>query len=175
MHRGALPVVVTMALLIGGAPIASAQSTTPTGTPYTPPGYSLTVPSAPQPVPVGTTVVAPQAGAPEMQTIRELWIPGLVGLPVSYVVTWVVGSVTLPTGSSAAELAYIPVLGPWLVLGEDHNGGAEFYATMGIVQGVSLVCLVLGLAIRVARPAADAPRVSFRPTSTGTMAWALQF
>ncbi len=148
----------------------------PSGAAYTPPGYSLSVPSAPQRGTAGTTVVATQSAAHETQSIRGLWVPGLVGLPVSYVITWVVGSVTLPAGSSAADLAYIPVLGPWLILGEGLNGGGgEFYATMGIIQGVSLVCLVLGLAIRLPKPRTDGPTVSLRPTSSGAMSATLHF
>lgn len=175
MDRWTGPVVVTLAMVavVWIAPaIGSAQS--PSGAPYTPPGYSLTVPSGAQ----GTTsgaVVQPSRPS-ETQSIRELWIPGLVGLPVSYVMTWVVASVSLPVGSTAAELAYIPVLGPWLMLGQGVNGsGEEFYATMGIVQGVSLVCLVLGLAIRLPKPATDAPSLSLRPTSSGAMSATLHF
>jgi hypothetical protein len=178
MDRWTLPVVVTVlsASVLVGPVAVQAQDGAPTGAPYTPPGYSLTVPSGPQVVTTGTTLVEPPQRRPETQSIRELWIPGLVGLPVSYVATWVVASVTLPVGSSAVDYAYIPVLGPWLMLGQGINGGGEeFYATMGVIQGVSLVCLVLGLAIRLPKPAADAPSVSLRPTSSGAMSATLHF
>jgi hypothetical protein len=166
MDRYALPVVVTFAMLgvaLGAAPV-SAQA--PSGTPYTPPGYSLTVPSTPVSAVSGTAVVREATPRIETQSIRGLWVPGLVGLPVSYVMTWVVANLTLPLGSSGVDLAYVPVLGPWLVLGQGLNGGDEaFYVTMGVMQSMSLVCLVLGLAIRLPKPVADAPTVSLRPLS----------
>jgi hypothetical protein len=171
MDRWALPVVVTAALL-GASSIASAQGA-PTGAAYAPPGYSLTVPSSPM---VAMTGVAPAPSRPETQSIRGLWIPGLVGLPISYVTTWIVASVTLPAGSGASDLAYIPVIGPWLMLGQDLNGDSpEFYVTMGVVQGISLVCLVLGLAIRIPKARTDAPTLSLRPSSSGAMSATLQF
>ena len=141
---------------------------------YTPPGYGtgvvVTVTPAPQPapvyvapssartyVPVTYTPIAPPQRA-RTSSIRSLWIPGLIGLPAAWVITWVVASVDLPVGASATSFAYIPLVGPWLMLGEPMNGSEAFYIAMGVIQDVSLLCLVLGLTIRIPEQAPDSAR-----------------
>lgn len=92
--------------------------------------------------------------APQVQTversasIRGLWLPGLIALPISYVITWSVASATLSPGSDAVSYAFIPLVGPWLVLTGDANGGEGFYVAMGLIQDVAALCLILGLSIR---------------------------
>jgi hypothetical protein len=109
------------------------------------------------------------------QSIRGLWIPGLIGLPISYVVTWATANTSLPASEGNA-LAYIPVVGPWLVLTDQNaHGNAPFYVAMGLVQDISALCLVLGLAIRIPAPETRVslgeglPALALRalPTATG--------
>jgi hypothetical protein len=131
-------VIAVAGLLFFTAGTASAQA----GAPYFPPGYSQTSTSA--------TYVAPTMPPPQQRTtsIRGLWIPGLIGLPVAYVATWVHASLTFPAGSDGVSTAFIPLAGPWLVLAS-QNADVAYYVTTGLVQDISFLCLVLGLAIRI--------------------------
>ncbi len=143
-------VIVVIGSLALAAPTAAAQS----GAPYLPVGYgpssayvAPTMPAAPY-TPTSTT------------SIRGLWIPGLVGLPVAWVATWVHASLSLAAGSEGVNTAFIPLLGPWVVLASQHVDPA-YYVTTGLVQDISLLCLVLGLLIRVPEPRA---RIALGPT-----------
>jgi hypothetical protein len=135
-----------------GARAQTSEATTSTATSteppavyvYTPPGYGTGV----------AQPTAPMMRTPQVQTversasIRGLWLPGLIALPISYVITWSVASATLSPGSDAVSYAFIPLVGPWLVLTGDANGGEAFYVAMGLIQDVAALCLILGLSIR---------------------------
>jgi hypothetical protein len=147
-------------------PSTTPPSTTPSPTtvlvePTVPPGYTqTTVPHAAQPPPTfsAPTVVVPVPLAPpppmqarqvEVQhssSIRALWLPGLIALPVTWVSTWLPASTTL--NEDAATYAWIPVIGPWLMLTQDVLGNEAAVIVSGVVQGVATICLVLGLSLR---------------------------
>lgn len=137
--------MVVAGTLALAANTASAQS----GSPFTPTGYGA-----------GTTYYAPTPpGAPSTlpdrtTSVRGLWIPGLVGLPVAWVSTWVHASLSLPAGSDAVTSSFVPLAGPWLVLASAQSANVPYFVVTGIVQDVSLICLVLGLVIRVPEPRA---------------------
>ncbi len=139
----AAAVVVLIGALSAAASTASAQS----GRPYMPSGYGVSATYVAPAVPY----VAPRA--PATSSIRGLWIPGLVGLPVAWIATWAHASLSLTAGSDGVNVAFIPIAGPWLVLAA-QSVDAPYYVVTGIVQDVSLICLVLGLAIRVPEPRA---------------------
>jgi len=135
---GLVTAAIALAVLSSAAAsTASAQS----GAPYYPAGYVA---------PTTTTYTAPVMPAYGERTtsIRGLWIPGLIGLPIAWVATWVHASLSLTAGSEGENVAFIPAVGPWLVLAS-QNADAGYYIAAGIVQDVSLLCLVLGLAIRI--------------------------
>ena len=161
-------------VVIGSLWLAASTASAQSGSPYLPVGYVQTTQST-------GTYVAPTLPAQPMTTytprttsIRELWIPGLVGLPVAWVATWVNASLSFSAGSEGVNTAFIPIAGPWLVLASQH-ADVGYYVTTGLVQDISLICLVLGLVIRVPEPSArialgDTPatlRVSATPTATG--------
>lgn len=105
-----------------------------------------------QGVPVAAAVT-PSAGPrvelrEHQESIRGLWIPGLITLPLSWILTWAVASTTTRLDGDAIEFSYIPILGPWLMLGEPLNGDEGYYVAAGIFQATSALALVLGLAIR---------------------------
>lgn len=81
-------------------------------------------------------------------SIRGLWLTGLIALPVSWLLTWSVSATALPTSSGGVAFAYIPVIGPWLMLTEALNGYEPFAVTMGVIQGAAALCLILGLTLR---------------------------
>lgn len=131
-----------------------AQGGEPATAPITPPGYGVGGPSvAPgQGVPYAATTV-PVAGPrvevrEREESIRSLWIPGLIGLPLAWILTWSVAATTSRLDGDAIEFSYIPLIGPWLMLGEPLNGEEGYYVAAGVFQGVSAIALVTGLAIR---------------------------
>lgn len=154
--------VLAVTLAMGAS--AQAQS----GEVYVPPGYggaptvtgTVVVPAPGGPAVTGAVssypaaYPAPPPVAPHLETrtretsIRGLWIPGLIGLPASWLVTWVVSATSLPLSGDAIELSFIPVLGPWLMLTQTLNGYDGFAITMGILQGASALMLILGLTLR---------------------------
>lgn len=140
------------------AAAAEAQDA-PASAPTVPPGYSSSVSvtaSAPavlgQGVPFATPAT-PAAGPrvelrEHTESIRGVWIPGLIVLPISWILTWSVASTTTRLEGDAIEFSYIPIIGPWLMLGQPMNGEEAYYVLAGIFQGASALALVLGLAIR---------------------------
>jgi hypothetical protein len=120
-----------------------------TGSPYLPAGYTTTfmAPTPPQPIERTTS-------------IRALWIPGLIGLPVAWVATWVNANVSMRTSSDGVNVAYVPLVGPWLVLAAG-NADTAYYATAGVFQDISFLCFVLGLVIRIPEPTA---RIALGPS-----------
>lgn len=142
-------------LLIGSLALTASTAAAQSGSPYMPAGYvAPTIPSA--------TYVAPTLPTytPSTTSVRGLWIPGLVALPVAWVATWAHASVSLGTGSDGVNLAFIPLAGPWLVLAS-QSADVAYYVTTGLVQDISFLCLVLGLVIRVPEPRA---RIALGPT-----------
>jgi hypothetical protein len=136
--------------LIGALWLAAGAASAQSGAPYYPTGYTV---QAQAPLVAPTVPPAAPAFTPRTTSIRGLWIPGLVGLPVAWVATWVHASLSLSAGSDAVSAAFIPIAGPWMVLAE-QNVDVGYYVTTGIVQDLSLICLVLGLVIRVREPSA---------------------
>jgi len=158
--------------LLGVLSAASAQA----GDVYVPPGYgdgsaTVVVPATAPPTTPTTSPTSPAPGgyvaayrasgtvgltAPtaHMETrtretsIRELWIPGLIALPASWLLTWTIASTALPLYGDAIEMSYIPLIGPWLMLTQPLNGYEGFSVAMGIVQDVAAVMLILGLVLR---------------------------
>lgn len=175
--------------LIAAIWLAPCGSSAQAGTPYTPPGYGTAAPTVVVATPAPAVVTAPvvvAAPAPAVtttatttydrptQSIRGLWIPGLIGLPISWVVTWATANTSMPASEGNA-LAYIPLVGPWLVLTDQNaHGNAPLYVAMGIVQDLSALCLVLGLAIRIPAPETRVslgeglPALALRATPTAT-------
>lgn len=82
------------------------------------------------------------------ESIRGLWIPGLIGLPASWILTWAVATATTRLDGDAIEFSYIPIVGPWLMLGQPLNGEEAYYIAAGVFQAASALALVLGLSIR---------------------------
>lgn len=146
--------------------VASAQA----GEVYVPPGYGdgsanlvpmpppppttaggYLVPGTTYPVPGTVTLNAP-ASHLETRTrersIRELWIPGLIVLPASWLLTWTIASTALPLYGDAIEMSYIPVIGPWLMLTQPVNGYGGFAVAMGLVQDAAALMLILGLVLK---------------------------
>lgn len=166
-------------VLIGSQTLAASTASAQSGSPYLPPGYVAPTVS---PAPTGTYVApTPPTYAPSTTSIRGLWIPGLVGLPVAWVATWVHASLSLGAGSDGVNAAFIPVAGPWLVLAA-QNTDTAYYVVTGIVQDVSLLCLVLGLVIRVPEPRArialgsSTLELAASPSATGgTLSATVQF
>ena len=149
------------------SPSAQSQYVSATGTPYMPAGYVA-------PLTTEATFVAPTIPtyAPRTTSIRGLWIPGLIGLPIAYVATWVNASLSFAAGSDGVNAAFIPLAGPWLVLAA-QNADVGYYVTTGIVQDLSFLCLILGLVIRVPEPALRVAvgestlRLAATPTASG--------
>lgn len=127
-------------------PATTPPSTTPTTSPegYVVPGTTY----------AASGTVALSTPTPHMETrtretsIRELWIPGLIALPASWLLTWTIASTALPLYGDAIEMSYIPVIGPWLMLTQPLNGYEGFAVAMGIVQDVAAIMLILGLVLR---------------------------
>lgn len=119
------------------------------------PGYATTAPQGQTVLVVAQPIQAQPAQAmPPMErvpversaSIRGLWLPGLIVLPVAWVTTWTVSSSVFE--GDAATYSWIPVLGPWLMLTQDLNGAESGIILSGVVQGVAALALVLGLTIR---------------------------
>jgi hypothetical protein len=149
VRAGILAATLAASTAAAQSPASSAAPVGASGSAYLPPGY--VVPAS------GAVYVAPTMPAqpiePRTTSIRGLWIPGLVGLPVAWVSTWANAIVALPPGSDGMNAAFIPVAGPWLVLAS-QSVDVGYYVTAGVFQDLSLLCLVLGLAIRVPEPSA---------------------
>ena len=97
----------------------------------------------------GAPIVMPRARAVEVErseSIRALWLPGLIALPVAWLSTWTAAS-TYFVGD-ALTYAWIPVIGPWLMLTQDLNGYEAPVVISGIVQGAATLMIVLGLSLR---------------------------
>lgn len=155
-----------------GSAAAQGTSGTVSGEVYVPPGYGDPGPSVPPP-PSGAVTLTPgtpgalpasgytlNAGAsmttptPHLETrtrqtsIRALWIPGLIALPASWLLTWSISSTALPLYGDAIEYSFIPVIGPWLMLTQPLNGYDGFAIAMGLVQDTAAILLILGLVLR---------------------------
>lgn len=141
------------------APPPTAPPPTPPGTvvvvpAYGTPGYGASAygaqaPAQGQMVVAGAPIGAPRARAVEVErseSIRALWLPGLIALPVAWLSTWTAAS-TYFVGD-ALTYAWIPVIGPWLMLTQDLNGYEAPVVISGIVQGAATLMIVLGLSLR---------------------------
>lgn len=103
-------------------------------------------------------VVTPAVAVPQPRLVTEersssikgLWLPGMIVLPVAWVMTWSIATAAFPE-SETASLAWVPVIGPWLMLGTDVNGAEGGIILSGVVQGIATLALVLGLSIRRTR------------------------
>ncbi len=120
-----------------------------------------------------------------------LWVPGVIMLPLSWVLTWTAAATTqddscLGTGV-CRDIDYflyswIPIAGPWFMLGQDDTrplNGDEIAGALlaGIAQVGSLALIVLGLVIRqrvrqpvfVLGPSERSPALSFNALPTEGM------
>ena len=189
MMRGVVPTfLIALLLVLASSTRADAQE----GPPAVPPGYETASPpvapesqpivvvpaygAQPQPTAQGVMPAAPIApGAPlalpraraveveRSESIRALWLPGLIALPVAWLSTWTAAS-TYFVGD-ALTYAWIPVIGPWLMLTQDLNGFEAPVVISGIVQGAATLMIVLGLSLRRTYTATeyvyDPPAVTF--------------
>lgn len=82
---------------------------------------------------------------------KALWLPGIIILPVSYVMTWTLAITDFSDEASADYIidAFIPIAGPWLMLSDSNTGGQSTFAiAMGLVQTGALVMIIAGLTMR---------------------------
>lgn len=79
-------------------------------------------------------------------SIRALWLPGLIALPIAWISTWTAASSYLD--GDALTYSWIPVIGPWLMLTQDLNGGEAGFIISGVIQGVAALMIVLGVSLR---------------------------
>src|SRR4051812_19209844 len=109
--KTAAAIVLIGSLWLAAASASAQQGAPQAVAPYYPAGYVA-------PPSMTATYVAPTLPeyAPRTTSIRGLWIPGLIGLPVAYVATWVNASLSFAAGSDGVNAAFIPLAGPWLVL-----------------------------------------------------------
>lgn len=126
------------------------------GQPYAqpPPGYGqpYAQPQYGQPYgqPYAPTYVQPQRQVTYVDqetSVKGLWIPGIVIFGVSYVLTGSMGIL----GSSAdyRGYAWIPLAGPWMMLGEARTDDEVTGALVGgVAQLAGLTMFVLGLTLR---------------------------
>lgn len=162
-----------MLVLIGSLWLAASTAAAQPGSPYLPAGYGAQTQAQAQIQGAYVPPTPPSAAMPRTTSIRGLWIPGLIGLPIAWVATWVNASLSLAAGSDGVNAAFIPIAGPWLVLAA-QNTDVAYYVTTGLVQDISLLCLVLGLVIRVPEPRArialgdSLPTLELAATPTAT-------
>lgn len=119
--------------------------------PYGAAPYGATVyqPIAPPPQAVPIAPPSPQARLVPVEhsaSIRGLWLPGLIVLPITWVTTWTIS--TSAFEGDAATYSWIPIIGPWLMLTQDLYGADAGVIISGVVQGLSALALVLGLSIK---------------------------
>lgn len=147
---------------VGQPPIYVQPQQQPYQQPYPPPpGYG----QYPQQPPVyGQPYQQPYYAPPPRQPMyverdtstHALWVPGVILLPLSWVLTWTSAVATQPGSSRDIDymlFSWIPVAGPWFMLGQDDNrplNGAEIAGALlsGIAQVGSIVLIILGLSIR---------------------------
>ena len=159
---------LTSFALLGGASAAEAQQVTVQGQvqygqPYQqqqpgygqpPPGYGQSYgqqpynPQQPYAAPVYQQQPQPRVHYVERQTsIKGLWIPGIVVFGASYVLTAAIGS-SLVAGDYASWCS-VPLVGPWVALGDANNDSEVAGAVVGgVLQTAGLAMFVLGLSLR---------------------------
>lgn len=112
--------------------------------PQPPPGYEY---QSATPYSTQSTAPMPRLESVERtSSIRGLWLPGLIVLPVAWLTTTTIASSTFE--GDTVSYAWIPVVGPWLMLTQDLNGNDAGVIVSGIVQGLSALAIVLGVAIK---------------------------
>lgn len=166
--RLVLAVLVAVVSTVVAQPIVPQRAEAQAGEVYLPPGYAQppAQPGSAQPPaaygpPTQTVVVLPYAPAtqlsptsPQMhpvqversESIRALWLPGVIALPIAWLSTWTAASTYFE--GDALAYSWIPVIGPWLMLTQDLNGLEAAVIISGVVQGAATLMIVLGLALR---------------------------
>ncbi len=166
---GTAATLLALACVVTSVSPAAAQ----TGAPEVPPGYATPPPSDPlivQPQPAGPQIVRSQplvvvpAYAPPIvpvasppvrpqtivversESIRALWLPGVIALPIAWISTWTSASSVFE--GDALTYAWIPLIGPWLMLTQDLNGYEAGFVVLGVVQGAAALMMILGLTLR---------------------------
>jgi hypothetical protein len=117
----------------------------PYGQPYTQPTYGT--PYAPTYAPAYAPPPRQLTYVDRETSMKGLWIPGLVIFGASWVLT---GSLSV-LGADTDYQAYgwIPLVGPWMMLGEATNDDETAGALVGgIAQVAGLTMFVLGLTLR---------------------------
>ena len=107
-------------------------------------------------------------GEPETRGIKGLWLTGSIVLPVTYALTVTVTSILAEDSDKYVSLAAIPILGPWLILGEDSGGYDAPLAASGILQLAATTMIIVGVTVRREVPSRYGVDGSwtFRPTVT---------
>jgi hypothetical protein len=137
----------------GGAPAVAPPGNSPPSN--GPPGNTQQLPGAliyaPEeitefdnnaPVPYGYTKV--------VRARKGLIIGGGVTLGAAYLTTVLTGALAAALGTLTgsrmdAGPAFVPVLGPFLEMGQDHSGGQRAWAALGLAQTAGAIMLVYGL------------------------------
>ncbi len=129
------------------------------------------------PVPVASPVqvLPPLPAAPphvrtvqveHSESLRALWLPGLIVLPAAWVFTWLYASSFLE--GEGLAFAWLPVAGPWLMLSSDMNGQEAGVIAAGVVQGLATLAIVLGLSIQETHTS-TALEIASLPGGLGTL------
>lgn len=124
-----------------------------------PPGYG-------QPYVQPQTYYAPvlQPASPQYversESIKPLWITGVILLPTTWVLTWITASATTYCEAGPCRdidywlWSWVPLVGPWFMIGHGDDeralnageiAGAVF---SGVAQTAGLMMIILGLALR---------------------------
>lgn len=110
---------------------------------YPPPGYGQQYPQQQQ-------YAQPAQPVQRTENIKALWIPGLIILPLSYILTFTIALSDFPDAGLDYHLeSLIPLVGPWLMLGDANTGTESVFALiMGIAQLAGLIMIITGLTVR---------------------------
>ncbi|MCA9583129.1 MAG: hypothetical protein KC416_15125 [Myxococcales bacterium] len=156
MFRTTFPFVALSLLIAGfGSPAAAQDGEEPLLVPV----ESANSPSTPPPYPGPTTATAPSPGPvaqdsppvvedPPTET-RLRWgllIGGALMVAVPYIITVLVASGLSDVGTDVPGQLYVPVVGPFLSLGDTEESiTATALVIDGVIQSVGVVLLIIGL------------------------------
>lgn len=177
-HRWSLWAIVVGMIAMSAPSAAEAQTVTVQGQVQygqPPPGYGQPPPGYGQPYYNQPQYGQPQYGQPQYgqpqygqpqyaptyqpqvrqvryveqeQSIKGLWIPGIIVFGVSWVLTGTMAT-SLSYDTAYIDYSWIPLVGPWLMLSEAGNDDELAGALIsGIAQLAGVTMFVLGLALR---------------------------
>ncbi|MBZ0118879.1 MAG: hypothetical protein K8H88_17910 [Sandaracinaceae bacterium] len=120
--------------LLAAALIASTCASASAQAPSVPEGYAARAEASPP-------VVVRDA------SIKPLWMTGLAVFPASYVLTFAIASVS--TTPDYWAYSYVPLAGPWVMLGLARNDEERAGAVLGgATQALGILLFVLGVTLR---------------------------